>query len=389
MTDNNPASTRTMLIPTGTPNKQVIVTRQVRQRKSAGATKAMVVEDAAEPTPATVARAQRMSRDQVQSAMLSSSKALRGVVDIVAAQTASKVRQLCNSRPDRLCAKVQGCRGMEQGLYQQFKGKCVDVMNQAMETLKELKFESQDAAVNALCQITRSFVPCMAPSLKQIASNKDGSQRAYYQCNSVTNTKKQQGQEKCGWKAMLRITAQGEAQFETIGDFGCHLPSCLTRKVRFTHSEVVQASQVHSSMAHEAQMAGLIQPVPRNSCYALQWRQRQAAGVHARKQFNDFVQQHGDIHQAASVCNLQQEQLVQGTVSEDVMLLVKTLMALHSQDQATVYGEFERAETGVVLPKQLYFMWPFQKQRMVTHADCIMCDSLWKAEKGGCNDMGN
>ena len=116
MTDNNPASTRTMLIPTGTPNKQVIVTRQVRQRKSAGATKAMVVEDAAEPTPATVARAQRMSRDQVQSAMLSSSKALRGVVDIVAAQTASKVRQLCNSRPDRLCAKVQGCRGMEQGL---------------------------------------------------------------------------------------------------------------------------------------------------------------------------------------------------------------------------------------------------------------------------------
>ena len=65
------------------------------------------------------------------------------------------------------------------------------------------------------------------------------------------------------------------------------------------------------------------------------------------------------------------------------MLLVKTLTALHSQDQATVYGEFERAETGVVLPKQLYFMWPFQKQRMVTHADCIMCDSLWKAEKGG------
>ena len=112
MTDNNPASTsstRTMLIPTGTPNKQVIVTRQVRQRKSAGATKAMVVEDAAEPTPATVARAQRMSRDQVQSAMLSSSKALRGVVDIVATQTASKVRQLCNSRLPPLCAKVEGC----------------------------------------------------------------------------------------------------------------------------------------------------------------------------------------------------------------------------------------------------------------------------------------
>ena len=109
MTDNNPASTRTMLIPTGTPNKQVIVTRQVRQRKSAGATKAMVVEDAAAPTPAAVARAQRMSRDQVQSAMLSSSKALRGVVDIVATQTASKVRQLCNSCLPRLCAKVEGC----------------------------------------------------------------------------------------------------------------------------------------------------------------------------------------------------------------------------------------------------------------------------------------
>ena len=186
--------------------------------------------------------------------------------------------------------------------------------------------------------------------------------------------------ERCIWKAVVLKQPDDMFQLVQIDDFGIHSEKCISKRFRFTPTEVT--FQEFYPYRSRSLMAKLLKQIPVDqTTITMRKHRRKTYLTNAdRKHLERVVR---DLVPFDEVCNLPINQAFRNDYSIEAYRILQLLTKLERDDHARAKAFFMCNEMERLCLSMMTFIWPEGLDLLKTHSDAIFCDSMWSINEDG------